>query len=130
MRYLELFMAMFFISCFFNTQHYLDLENTKWIYDYGGGYVSYYIFKEGKYEFYDAEMGETIFGTYLIKNDTICINQFAGIYDEEFSKKSRHRIQKKHFEFVLKNGNEMGFIENWDNDKQAWIENFYFKKIN
>jgi len=71
MKYLILSLFIIFIMCSSNGQKLKDFKNTKWTYDLGNGYVSYFLFKDVEYEFYDAESGDTIFGNYQVKNDTL-----------------------------------------------------------
>ena len=115
--------------CSHNPQKNEDLKNTKWIYDFGGGNISYFLFKGDNYEYYEAESGDTIFGNYQVKEDTIYISQSYGCYDKEFPKGSRHRIEKRKFQLILKNNNEIGFIEQWDVINKNWVDSFYFKKV-
>lgn len=130
MKYSIPFLLMIFAMCSSNSQKTEDFKNTKWIYDFGNGHISYFLFKDIEYEFYDAESGDTIFGTYQVKKDTIYISQSYGSYDKEFSEESRHRTEKKEFQLIVKNNTEIGFIEKWDTRNQTWIDNFYFKKAN
>ena len=105
-----------------------DFSNTKWIHDFGNGYVSYFIFKNVDYEFYDAEIGDTTYGTYYSKGDTIFINQTHGMYDDEFPEGSVHRTKKTTYQLLLINNKELGYLEQWNNNNHTWLNNFYYIK--
>lgn len=114
-------------SSFYNKSK--DLNDTKWICDFGDGYISYFLFKDIEYVFYNAENGDTTFGTYILKNDTIIFNQKYGSFDYEFTENSHHRAGEGKYKMIIKNKNQLGFIEQWDYNSQIWIDSFYFKKI-
>lgn len=116
------------MSC--NAQKSLDLKDTKWVYDFGGGYKSYYLFTEhGKYEYFDAELGELLKGTFMIQNDTVFLNQETGQYDSEFKETSRHRTENRQLKLVVKNYKELADSSYWDQEGNKWKDGaFIFVK--
>lgn len=113
------------ISCFSQGKQF---ANTKWIYDYGHC-QDYFEFKiDSGYVFYSCETGDTILGKYSIYGSIIQINQEYSSFDNEFAKDSRHRVGKAQIKLILINNNQLGYIENWDENKARWKENYYFKE--
>jgi hypothetical protein len=113
-----------------SAQKSTNLKNTKWVYDFGGGYKSYYLFLEGgNYEYHDAETGDILKGTYEKQKDVVILSQKSGQYDNEFEEGSRHRVEKKQFKLLIRNNNELGLYTYWNQDKNRWQEDaFVFKK--
>jgi hypothetical protein len=103
-----------------------SLSNTKWTYHYSENYQDYYFFKgDGNYEFYSAELGDTLFGTYSISVDTIRILQKFGSHDREFDSDSRHRIGESEYSLLIKDG-RIGLLENYSNGE--WNTDYLFVK--
>lgn len=106
------------------------LKNTKWLYDFGEGYISYYLFLEGgSYEYHDAETGDILKGTYEQQKDTVLLSQKSGQYDNEFEEGSHHRAEKKQFKLLIRNKNELGLHTYWDQHQNRWnADAFVFMK--
>lgn len=113
-----------------SAQKSINLKNTKWVYDFGGGYESYYLFfEDGNYEYHDAELGDILKGTYKQQKDTILIFQNHGLYDNDFDSGSRHRVEKREFKLLLKNKNELGDVSYWNEKERKWEKDaFIFMK--
>lgn len=106
-------------SC--TAQKNVDLKNTKWVYDFGDGYTSYYVFLEDdRYEYHDAELGDILMGSYKQKKDTVILYQESGKYDSEFEEDSRHRTEEKQFKLFIKNNNELADWAYWDQNANKW----------
>jgi hypothetical protein len=114
------------VSC---TRQSKKFSNTKWEFDWGQENLKDFIkFDSVKYVQYSSEIGEYYYGTYEVKGDTIILNQERGEYDNEFPKGSRHIVGKVMSKLIFKNNNQLGFIQNWDDGKNKWKENYFFKK--
>jgi hypothetical protein len=129
MKLTYIFLLLFFIACASNSPQNVILNNTKWIYEYDNDNISYFLFKDTLYEFFDAESGDTTFGKYYVINDSVIIKQFYGAFDENFTDYSRHRTPKTQFIMLIRKGNQLGFAEQWDANNQIWSDSFYFFKI-
>ena len=119
------------MACSVSTQsNALKLNGTKWSYYFGRDNLSsYFLFIDGKkYKFYNAETGDTTFGSYFLRNDTILLNQEYSVFDDEFPKDSRHRAPKLQFKMLVNRKSQLGFIEQWDNNTRKWVDNYFFKK--
>jgi len=119
------------LSCTIYKHPNQELINTKWSYDFGynDGVSNYFLFENSKsYKFYNAETGVTTIGTYVINKDTINIHQKYGDCDYEFPENSRHRQGKMEYKMLIRNKNQLGFMELWDNDTQKWKEDYFFTK--
>ena len=119
------------LSCAIYKHPNQGLANTKWSYDFGNndGISNYVLFEDLKnYSYYNAETGDTTIGTYFYKNDTINFNQECSIFDEDFPENSRHRQGKMEYKMLIRNKNQLGFMELWDNDTQKWKEDYFFTK--
>jgi hypothetical protein len=120
------------LSCTIYKHPNQELINTKWSCDFGykdDELVSYVLFKDTKnYSFYNGENGDITIGTYFYKNDTIHFYQECSIFDEDFPENSRHRQGKMEYKMLIRNKNQLGFMELWDNDAQKWKEDYFFTK--
>jgi hypothetical protein len=128
--------SIFLIICFTcfsctSSHNSQKLNNTKWFYNFGHEDVisCFFFIDSRKYQFYNAEKGDTTFGSYSFKNDTIFLNQEYGSFDNEFSENSKHKTQKLKFKMLLRNETQLGFIEQWDDLNKRWIENYFFSKL-
>lgn len=51
-----------------------------------------------------------------------------GEYDHEFPN-SHHVAGKAVYKLILKNNNQLGYLQNWDSEKKKWKEDFYYTKV-
>ncbi|WP_347069882.1 hypothetical protein [Flavobacterium sp. WV_118_3] len=118
------------LSCAVSKNSNKELANTKWSYDFGhDGVISYFKFEDKKnYIFFEAETGVSTFGTYIFNKDTIYIDQKYGDCDHEFPENPQHIAGEKKYQMLIRNKNQLGFMELWDNDTQKWKEDYFFTK--
>lgn len=131
--YVIIILCSVIMSCSVSQQNNSDkLSKTIWNFEFGHDNLSSFFsfIDDRKYKFYDAETGNTTFGTYFFRNDTVFLNQEYGAYDNEFPEDSRHRTQKLHFKMLIINNNQLGFIEQWDCNNKKWVDNYFFVKEN
>ena len=103
------------------------ITNTRWEHKIGDE-IGFMEFSENdEYTNYDAELGERFYGTYKLKNDHVILYQKKSEYDNQFSETSRHRTQKDTFELIIKNDNQLGYKEFWDD--KGWKDNFFYTKV-
>jgi len=119
---------LIFLSTLLSCNELLEMKNTTWKYDYGNGRFDELKFFEQKYVQYSAEIGEHYYGTYRVKGDSIIMNQERGEFDHEFKDDSRHRAGRSTFIMILKNGDQLGYKDNWQGDK--WLNNYFFLQVN
>lgn len=110
-----------------------SIAHTKWSYYFSPNDTvgSYFVFKDSsKYSFYNGELGETTYGTYMLNMDTLFLHQEYGEYDTTFRIGSRHRAGESDFRLILNHKNELGFFELWNDEIGIWKENYFFTKEN
>lgn len=104
--------------------------NTIWELDWGHENLKDFIkFDSVKYVQYSAEVGEHYYGTFEVKGDTIILHQERGEYDHLFTEGSHHISGKRTSKLLIKNDNQLGYIHNWNSEKEKWKEGFYYTKV-
>lgn len=124
MRYILFWIFSFSVlSC--NQQ--VSMENTTWQYDYANGKLDEIKFFNQKYTQYSAETGEYYYGNYTTNGDTIIMHQERGGFDYEFEEDSPHRAGGGMSKMIIKNGTQLGYIDNWQKDH--WRDNYFFSPV-
>lgn len=105
------------------------LSNTKWVYYFGDCSDYYEFIDDAKYNFYSCESGDTFYGNYFLKGDTVIIEQLYGAYDKNFSEDSRHRTPQLKYKLLLTYNKQLEPIERWEFQRGKWSKSdFQFDK--
>lgn len=121
---------VYFISCsiFLISCNAFNISNSKWEYKINEESISYIEFKnDSLYTEYDSEIGEHLYGTYSQNENQITLNQTSGEFDSEFPKGSKHRTKEVIYIMIIKNKNQLGYIDNWKSNK--WEDAYFFQKV-
>lgn len=130
---MKLFIKLFLVgaqllSCEMSVNHNM-FENSEWRFYYDDKDFGFIYFEDDlKYIEFDSEIREHYYGTYEVKRDTIILHQERGEYDHEFPN-SHHVAGKAVYKLILKNNNQLGYLQNWDSEKKKWKEDFYYTKV-
>jgi len=121
---------LFFISCsvFLISCDTVNVSNSKWAYRINEESVSFIEFtNDSLYIEYDSEIGEYLYGNYTIDKNQIILNQTGGEFDAEFSDGSKHKTKEKSYFMVIKNKNQLGYIDKWKSTK--WENEYFFQRV-
>ena len=55
------------------------------------------------------------------------MNQTGGEFDAEFSDGSKHKTKEKSYFMVIKNKNQLGYIDKWKSTK--WENGYFFQRV-
>lgn len=112
------------------------MAGTKWNYNFEGC-LDIIDFKENhQYEFSSCEIGEILSGVYILKNDTLVLNQHRGSFDQGFPKDSKHRTQDVKYILLINQGTllfkerwEQDILGNWHKTSFQFPDDYVFKKM-
>lgn len=115
--------SLFLVSC-----DTIKVSNSKWEYKINEESVSFIEFtNDSLYVEYDSEVGEHLYGNYAIDKGQIILNQTAGEFDSEFPEGSRHKTKEESYYMVIKNKNQLGYVDKWKSDK--WENEYFFQRV-
>jgi len=115
--------SLFLISC-----DTVNLSNSRWDYKINEESISFIEFtNDSLYIEYDSEVGEYLYGNYTIDKNQIILNQTDGEFDSEFSDGSRHKTKKESYFMVIKNKNQLGYIDKWKSGH--WENEYFFQRV-
>lgn len=118
-------MAILLLQCTNGPQADLKLDrlgNTNWELQIADGCVSTItLLAEKKYNSYNCEMEDSLYGFYHIENDKLILIQEGSIYDNLYEEGSSQRMGKARFTLTLK-ANKLYYIKRENFLNGEWIE--------